>query len=117
MTMFVQLCATEEGWYKWGSVPNRLNNPLDLRHSPHSSHDPGDPDGIGHIDTLVDGWADAERQAKLWAQRGLTLAQAIYELAPPDENDTEAYLQFVINGFGGRVSADSLMSQVLEIQA
>lgn len=116
MTLFVKLCATEEGFYRYGTVPNRDNNPLDLRHSPHSLH-PGDPNGIGVIDTPADGIADAERQARLWADRGLTLRAAIYELAPPgppDSNDSAGYLAFVIARFGGRVDADTPMSQVLE---
>lgn len=120
MTLFVKLCATEEGFFKYGTVPNRDNNPLDLRHSPHSLHDPGNPDGIGRIDSVADGFVDAERQAQLWAQRGLTLEQAIYLLAPPgppDYNDAEGYLAFVVEGFGGKVTADTPMSQVLEIQA
>ena len=117
MTLFCKLCATEEGFFKFGTVPNRDNNPLDLRHSPHAHHEAGSPDGIGEIDTVADGWADAERQAQLWASRGLTLAQAIHTLAPPNENDTDGYLEFVIVGFGGRVDANTPMSQVLEIQA
>lgn len=113
MTLFVKLCANEEGYWKIGSVPNRDNNPMDLRHSPHSSH-PQDPNGIGVIDTRVNGFADAERQAKIWADRGLTLRQTIYILAPPNENNSEKYLQDVISGFDGRVTGDSLMTQVLQ---
>lgn len=116
ISRFCQLCATEEGFYKYGSIPNRFNNPLDLRHSPHSVHE-GDPNSIGRIDSISDGWLDAERQAGLWAGRGLTLGETIAILAPPIENDTEAYLQFVLAGFGGRVDADTLMSKVLEIPA
>jgi hypothetical protein len=118
MTLFVKLCATEEGFFIPGSLPAREHNPMDLRHSPHSEH-PGDPDAIGDIDTDVDGWADAERQARLWADRGDTLQQAIYTEAPPgvDGNNAANYLAFVLEGFGGRVSPDTPLSQVLEIQA
>lgn len=116
MTLFVKLCATEEGFWKSGTVPNRDNNPMDLRHSPHSQH-PGDPNAIGVIDTVTDGFADAERQAQLWADHGLTLKDAIYMLAPPNENNTEAYLDFVVNGFSGLVNADTPMNRVLEIAA
>lgn len=116
MTLFVKLCATEEGYWKSGSVPNRDNNPMDLRHSPHSQH-PNNPNDIGVIDTAADGFADAERQSRIWAARGFTLKQAIYTLAPPTENNTEQYLTFVLEGFGGRVDVDTPMTQVLEIQA
>lgn len=117
MTKFVALCAREEGFYKFGSVPDLNNNPMDLRHSPHSYHDPDDPNGIGKIDTVADGFADAERQSQLWASRGLTLRQAIYQLAPPTENNTEGYLAFVLAGFGGQVEETTPMIQVLQIQA
>jgi hypothetical protein len=116
MTKFVKLCATEEGFWKSGSVPMRNHNPMDLRHSPHSRHDE-DPNGIGVIDSDVHGFEDAERQAQLWATRGFTLKQAIYTLAPPNENNTEQYLDFVISGFGGLVDENTSMRQVLEIQA
>ena len=52
MTLFVKLCATEEGFWKSGTVPNRNNNPMDLRHSLHSEH-PGDLNAIGAIDTVA----------------------------------------------------------------
>lgn len=118
MTLFVKLCATEEGFFIPGSLPNRDNNPMDLRHSPHSGH-AGDHNAIGQIDTTTDGWSDAERQAQLWAERGYTLKQAIYTEAPPgvDGNNAANYLAFVIAGFSGRVNADTPMSQVLDIQA
>ena len=118
MTLFCKLCATEEGFFLPGSLPARDHNPMDLRHSPHSQH-ADDPNAIGSIDSDTDGWADAERQAQLWADRGLTLRQAIYTEAPPcvDGNNAANYLAFVIAGFGGRVDADTPMSQVLEIQA
>src|ERR1017187_10350334 len=98
---FVQLCASEEGYDASGKVrniPTDRNNPMDLRHSPHSSHFGIDPSAIGEIDSQADGWADADRQAELWASRGLTLQQAIYELAPPNENNTADYLEFVAEG-------------------
>lgn len=61
---------------------------------------PGDPNAIGVIDTPSDGWADLERQLGLFAQRGLTLRQAIYEFAPPEENNSAQYLKFVCDGLG-----------------
>lgn len=116
MTKLAQLIAREEGFFSAGTLPQRNHNPGDLRHSPHSQH-PGDPDAIGAIDTDADGWADLDRQLRMYAERGLTLQQAIYEWAPPTENDTERYLAFVVNGFGGMVDADAPLSSVLEIPA
>lgn len=104
MSKLAHLIAQEEGFNIPGSVPNRDHNPGDLRHSPHSFH-AGDPNGIGQIDTDADGWADLERQLVLFADRGLTLEQAIYEFAPPTENNTAAYLAYVCKGLGCDASA------------
>src|SRR5277367_358231 len=88
VTKLAEAIAHEEGFYVTGSVPQRDNNPGDLRHSPHSFHTGSDPDGIGDIPTVADGWADLERQLQLYAARNLTVAQAIGEYAPPsDDND------------------------------
>jgi hypothetical protein len=113
MTKLAQLIAQEEGFNVPGSVPQRDNNPGDLRHSPHSAHAPGDPDGIGQIDNVADGWSDLERQLQLYADRGLTLEQAIYEFAPPNENNSAQYLDFVCNGLG--CTPDTLVADALLI--
>jgi hypothetical protein len=107
------LIAKEEGFGIPGTVPTRDNNPGDLRHSPHSSHDGEGTNDIGEIDTVTDGWADLELQLQRYAQRGLTLRQAIYEFAPPTENNSEQYLNFICQGLG--VSPDILMVDALKI--
>ena len=117
MSLLATLIAREEGYYIAGSLPNRQNNPGDLRHSAHSLHDPSAPNAIGKIDTPAHGWADLERQLGLFAERGDTLAQAIGVYAPPAENDTGAYLKFICDGLGVSVdAAQSLpMSAALQI--
>lgn len=112
MSKLAELISKMEGFGIPGTVPTRDHNPGDLRHSPHSEH-PGDPNGIGVIDNDADGWADLERQLQLFAQRGLTLAQAIYTFAPPNENNTEDYLKFVCQDLG--CTADTPVAQALEI--
>lgn len=99
MSKLARLIAQEEGYGIPGDVPTTHNNPGDLRHSPHSFH-AGDPDAIGVIDTPADGWTDLERQLQLYANRGLTLQQAIYEFAPPEENNSAQYLKYVCDGLG-----------------
>lgn len=94
MTKLARLIATEEGFFKAGSLPQRNNNPGDLRHSLHSTHT-GDPNAIGVIDTVEHGWEDLERQLSLDASRGLTLRQFIAKYAPPSENNSEQYLNFI----------------------
>ena len=112
MLLFCRLCAEMEGWGKLGAIPTKDNNPMDLFHSPHSEHPEGP--GVGVIGTLAEGWQDAERQARLWADRGLTLREAIHLQAPAPENDEVGYLKFVAEGLG--VDADTPMSKVVEIE-
>ena len=106
------LIAQEEGYGIPGALPTRDNNPGDLRHSPHSFHT-GDPNAIGQIDNPQDGWADLQRQLQLFADRGLTLEQAIYEFAPPTENNSARYLQYVCDGLG--CTPDMTVAQALLI--
>lgn len=117
MTKLAQLISQEEGFFKPGTIPARRHNPGDLRHSPHSSHEGIGPDDIGIIDNDADGWADLERQLRIYAQRGMTLESAIYEFAPPAENDSAAYLKFIIDGFEGRFTAATQLLLVLEVNA
>jgi hypothetical protein len=113
---FVQLCSSEEGYDASGKIkdiPTDRNNPMDLRHSPHSSHFNIDLNAIGEIDTIEHGFQDANRQSELWAERGLNLQQAIFTLAPPNENNTYNYLAFVEKGLG--VASITSMEDVLKI--
>ena|ERR1700693_1968691 len=112
MSKLAQLIAKEEGYGIPGSVPTRDNNPGDLRHSPHSFH-AGDPNAIGQIPTIEEGWADLERQLQLYGERGLTLREAIYEFAPPTENNSAQYLNFVCQGLG--CQPDILVTEALKI--
>jgi hypothetical protein len=89
------LFAQREGFGIAGAVPTRDNNPGDLRHAPGAQHAPNDPDGIGKFDTIIEGWAALERQLELYASRGLSLEQAVFSFAPPSENDSQAYLDFI----------------------
>jgi len=125
MTKLAELIAKEEGYGIPGSVPTRDNNPGDLRHSPHSFHTADAPDAIGEIDTPSDGWGDLERQLRLYAERGFTLQEMIYgrldaatgeyieAYAPPNENNSAAYLTYVCTGLG--VPASTLVSDALKI--
>lgn len=97
MTKLAQLIAIQEGgWHlvngvlvgKPGTIPFDRNNPLDLRHSPHSRHTEHEaegnivgnevrdasgrlvgPDDIGMIDTVENGWSDGERQLETYKSR------------------------------------------------
>jgi hypothetical protein len=113
MSKLAQLIAQEEGFNVPGSLPNRDNNPGDLRHSPHSFHTLSDPNAIGEIPTVAEGWEDLDRQLQLYGERGLTLEQAIYEFAPPSENNSAEYLAFVCSGL--KCDPQMLVSDALKI--
>lgn len=122
MTRMFQLMAQLEGYGEPGKIPTVRNNPLDLKHSPHSSHEGIGPDDIGIIDTPEHGEEDGERQLQLWAERGLTIREAIQEqtgwtskTGDVEGNNTQEYLDFVCNGIG--LSPDTLLGVALEISA
>jgi hypothetical protein len=95
MSKLGEVIAKEEGYGIPGTLPTRDNNPGDLRHSPHSFHTAAAPNAIGQIDTPQDGWDDLELQLKEYAARGMTIQEVVYEYAPPNENNTPGYLEYV----------------------
>jgi hypothetical protein len=113
VSQLARLIAQFEGFGIPGALPTRRNNPGDLRHSPHSSHDGEGSNDIGIIDTPENGWADLEHQLQLYAARQMTLRAAIYAFAPPNENNTEDYLDFVCQELG--VSANTPVSEALAV--
>lgn len=113
MSRLAQLIAQYEGFGIPGSQPTRKNNPGDLRHSPHSSHDGEGSNDIGIIDSPEDGWADLERQLQIYAAHSMSLRAAIYAFAPPAENNTEKYLEFVCSELG--VSPDTPVAEALKV--
>lgn len=113
MTLLARLVANEEGFNVPGSIPSRRHNPGDLRHSPHSSHEGEGANDIGIIDSDKDGWGDLERQLRMDAARGMTLAQFVDTYAPPSENDTQRYLDYLCRGLN--LSSNATVAQALEV--
>jgi uncharacterized membrane protein len=113
VSLAAQLFASKEGFGKVGARPTVNNNPGDLRHAPGEQHTPGDPDGIGKFATAEEGWAALEHQLELYAQRGFSLQKAVYTFAPPSENKTAEYLDYLCEHLG--CSADTPMETVLKI--
>jgi hypothetical protein len=112
VSKLAEAIARKEGFYVAGSLPQRQNNPGDLRHAPGENH-PGNPDAVGAFPTAEAGWAALERQLGLYAARGLTVADMVYEYAPESENDSAAYLNYVCEYVG--CQPNDLVSQVLTI--
>lgn len=112
VTKLALAIAHQEGYFIPGSLPNRNNNPGDLRHAPGENH-PGNPDAVGAFPTARLGWEALQRQLGLYAERGLTVADMVYEYAPESENDSAAYLNYVCQYVGCQPT--DLVSQVLTI--
>jgi len=108
-TRLAQLIAQEEGFGRPGTKPTRNHNPGDLEHAPHII---GWDGKIGIEPNDDAGWNDLERQLRLYASRGLTLRDMVAIYAPPSENNTGQYLQFICNGLD--LSPDTLVSLALE---
>ena len=100
-TRAAQLFAHSEGFGIPGAIPTIRHNPGDLRHAPHTSHVGIGPNDIGIEPNDDAGWADLERQLQLFADRGMTIREAVYVYAPPgDNNPTEAYLNTICTRLG-----------------
>lgn len=99
MTKLAEAIAHQEGFYVAGSLPQRQNNPGDLRHAPGETH-PGNPDAVGCFPDVATGWAALDRQLNLYGERNMTVQQMVEEYAPPSENNTQAYLDYVCQYVG-----------------
>jgi hypothetical protein len=99
-TRFAQLIAEIEGFNRPGTIPNRRHNPGDLRHSVHGSHEGIGPDDVAIEPDDQTGVDDLEHQLQLYARRGMTIGQAVNVYAPPTENNTSRYLDFICRGLG-----------------
>lgn len=113
MSKLAELIGKQEGFGIPGAIPTTHRNPGDLRHAPHASHDGEGSNDIGIEPSPEAGWADLERQLQLYAHRGMSLRAAVYAFAPPEENDSERYLDFVCQGLG--VTADTSVAEALKI--
>lgn len=111
--------AHQEGFFKFGSRPQRNNNPLDLVAGDEASRFGAiKNDGRFAIFPDIDtGWMAGKRWLSIPAKLhegeiagyyfdpngttlvggylGATIAQVVYRFAPPHENDTEAYINYL----------------------
>jgi hypothetical protein len=103
--------ARQEGWFSndLTLIPKVRNNPMDLRyagqpgaHRPYglSAPAPGGAEPIAVFETPQKGILAASRQLRLWVAMGYSLKTVIHTLAPPNENNTTAYLANVVTWTG-----------------
>lgn len=83
-----------------GSVASRNNNPGNLRYVGQTGAIGQDSGGFAIFPDLSTGQAALNAQINLDANRGLTLSQFIAKYAPPNENNTSNYLNFVSSQTG-----------------
>ena len=112
-----QYIAQMEGYSVAGSLAQRNNNPGNLRDRP-AQYGPwpgqtGTSGGFAVFESPEAGWNALDIQIRSDANRGLTLQQFIYKYAPPSENDSANYLNFVARNLG--VSTDTPLAQVAPI--
>lgn len=109
----VRTMARQEGWFAAGGEPNlpqRNNNPINLIFAGQDGavcsvcggKDPRRPcaggrtaHGFAKFAVAGVGWAAAYRQVALWIQSAHSLEQLITTQAPPNENNTTAYISSV----------------------
>jgi len=75
------------------------NNPGNLRFAGQSGAVPGEG-GFAYFPSPYAGYKALEKQMRIDADRGLTLRQLIEKYAPPEENDTELYIQQIADQLG-----------------
>ncbi len=103
--------ATFEGYFTPGTIANRNNNPGNLRYAPTQIGQENTVNGkFATFATQDDGWLALQSYIQTQANSGGTLRDFIYKYAPPNENDTSGYLNYVSGQLG--VSADTGLAEL-----
>ena len=97
--------AQMEGFNTPGTIANRYNNPGNLRYATTQTGTADTVNGkFATFATAADGWQALYDYIQSKANSGTTLRDFIYTYAPPTENDTSSYLNYLSGQLG--VSAD-----------
>jgi hypothetical protein len=111
ITDLMNSVAKMEGWGVAGSIASRNNNPGNLRSGLNQVGSENTVNGtFATFATPADGWTALQAQIDRQAGQGQTLRDFIYQYAPPNENNTSAYLNNLVSSLG--VSADSSLSDL-----
>lgn len=113
LTLLAEAIKQHEGWFP-GSRSYRNNNPGNLMYAGQAGAIGADDAGFAIFDSYQDGWNALLNQLQLYAERGLTIGQMLEIYAPPSDNDTQAYIQSVVNYLnanGVNATPDTLVSQ------
>ncbi len=102
--------ARMEGFYRPGTRPNRNNNPGDIEYGKFAiAHGATGIDGrFAIFPTPEAGLAALTALLETGSYKGATLTSAIHRYAPPDENDTQRYINMVSQWTG--IQPDALIA-------
>ena len=110
--------ATAEGFFVQGSLPERNNNPGDLRAAPWLLH-PVVGGGFWQASSVGAGVAGLLHQIALDIARGQSLRQLIYSWAPPsDGNNTANYLNETVRRLAAQgwiIDPEKPLQEYLEV--
>ena len=73
------------------------NNPLNLRFAHQTEATGQDDKGFAVFPSPMAGWRAAHAQIRKDQKRKMTLSDFIFKFAPPNENETNDYLAFVLD--------------------
>jgi hypothetical protein len=101
LTELANHIATFEGSHVKGSRAQRNNNPGNLKYVTWSTRKTGlDKDGFAIYSRPEDGLADLHDFLSRRAEKGDTLAELIHIYAPPEDNNTLAYIRYISDKLG-----------------
>ena len=103
MDVLARQIAQIEGYTKTGTLADRQANPGNLRYVGQKNAVMGDK-RFAKFNTHEDGWNALRNQIALDASRNLNMEQFIYKYAPPNQNNTAAYLQQVLRAMNANPS-------------
>jgi len=92
------------------TLAQKNNNPGNLRYAGQREAVGQDDRGFAKFATPWAGWRALIAQIRLDQRRGLTVRQFVYKYAPPSENDSAAYLEFVCDNLN--TWEDQLLSEI-----
>jgi hypothetical protein len=124
--LVLEAFAHQEGYFKPGSRPQRNNNPLDLEYGNEAIRfgSTGSDGRFAIFPNVLTGWNAARRWLSIPAHIvdgileggyvGATFEQVINRFAPPNENNTNAYIDYVCTNTG-HLRTDILTLEMLVV--
>lgn len=110
--ILAQGIARYEGFYKKGTISQRLNNPGNLIYVGQKGATKVPGSRFAKFNTPQDGWDALKGQISLDSSRGHTLTSFMGKYAPPKENNTKLYIQYLSHITG--IPSNGLLKKYLK---